>query len=63
MSLAWAFEVERVAENRTRAISLGIKPIRAVRAADLASARTASDRDCPLITVVNCTLIARRRSC
>lgn len=45
--------------NRTRTVSLGIKPIRTVIAADLASARTASDRCCPLITLANCTLIAR----
>ncbi|XRQ08666.1 nucleotidyl transferase AbiEii/AbiGii toxin family protein [Actinomadura welshii] len=45
--------------NRTRAVGLGIEPIPAAIAADLGSAHTASDRDCPLITLPNCTLIAR----
>jgi hypothetical protein len=63
MSLAWAFVVGAGDGNRTRAVSLGIKPIPAVTAPDLASARTASDRECPLITAANCTLIARRRRC
>jgi hypothetical protein len=48
-------------ENRTRTISLGIRPIHAVRAADQPGPSTASTPECPFVTVanlhVNCTTL------
>jgi hypothetical protein len=44
-------------ENRTRAISLGIPPIHAVRIAGQPGRGTVSTRDCLLFTLVNCTQI------
>jgi hypothetical protein len=46
--------------NRTRTISLGICAIRAVVRPDLRSGVSVSDRDRPLLTGVNGTLMARR---
>ena len=48
--------------TRARPVSLGIGQIRPVNAADQASRDTRSGRDCPLVTLANCTLIARRRT-
>jgi hypothetical protein len=44
-------------ENRTRTISLGIRPIRAARAADQPAWATGDVRDWPLVTLANCTVI------
>ncbi len=46
--------------NRTRTISLGICAIRAVVRPDLRSEVSVGDRDRPLLTGVNGTLMARR---
>ncbi len=46
-------------ENRTRTISLGIPPIHAVRTADQPRPSTVSTRGWLLVTLANCTLIAR----
>ena len=46
--------------NQTRTISLGICEIRAVVRSDLRAAVSASDRERPLVTGVNGTLMARR---
>ena len=48
--------------NRTRTISLGIGQITADEAAEQPTSETRSTPDCPLLTVANCTLIARRSS-
>ena len=45
--------------NRTRTISLGIGQITADDAAEQPTSLTRRSRDLPLVTVANCTLIAR----
>jgi hypothetical protein len=47
-------------ENRTRTISLGSGPVTAARGADQASLAVPSDPGCPLVTLANGTLMARR---
>jgi hypothetical protein len=59
MPLAGAYVAGARDENRTRTISLGSRPIHAATAADLPGRVTAGVRDCPLVTLANCTLIAR----
>jgi hypothetical protein len=60
-TLAWAFVLRAGDENRTRTISLGIRPIRAARAAGQPGPGTASSRECPLFTGANCTVITSGR--
>jgi len=48
--------------NRTRTISLGIGQIMADEDAEQPTSKTRSSRDLPLVTLANCTLIARRSS-
>jgi hypothetical protein len=43
-------------------VSLGIGQIAAYEAAEQPTSGTVSSRECPLMTLVNCTLIARRPS-
>jgi hypothetical protein len=43
-------------------VSLGIGQIAADKAAEQPTSETVSSRECPLMTLVNCTLIARRPS-
>src|SRR6266568_151542 len=43
--LAWAFALRAGDENRTRTISLGIRPIHAAKAADQPGRATGSSRD------------------
>jgi hypothetical protein len=47
-------------ENRTRTISLGSSAVTAARDADLVTVAVPSDRGCPLVTLVNSPLMARR---
>jgi hypothetical protein len=47
-------------ENRTRIISLGSAAVTAASGADLPVQVSARDRDCPLVTLANGPLIARR---
>ncbi|WP_433475861.1 hypothetical protein ACQPZP_01795 [Spirillospora sp. CA-142024] len=61
-SLIWAFVVGAGHGNRTRAVSLGTIANSAVTNSDLAFVRSASDREYPLMTAPNGTLMARRRS-
>ena len=46
--------------DRTRTVSLGIGQIAADKAAEQPTSETVSSRECPLMTLVNCTLIARQ---
>ena len=62
ITLTDGFATEALAWNRTRTISLGIGQIAADEAAEKPTSETRSIRDCPLLTVANCTLIARRPS-
>ena len=48
--------------NRTRTISLGIGQIMADEDAEQPTSKTRSSCDLPLVTLANCTLIARRSS-
>ena len=48
-------------ENRTRTISLGSAAVTAARDADLVFLAAVSDPGCPLVTLVNGPLMARRR--
>jgi hypothetical protein len=57
--LTWAIACGAGDENRTRTISLGSGAITAARGADLAYLQVPSDRGCPLVTLVNGTLMAR----
>jgi hypothetical protein len=54
------FATEALAWNRTRTVSLGIGQIMPADTAGQATRDTWSDRDCPLVALANCTLIARR---
>jgi hypothetical protein len=60
MSLALAFALRAGDGNRTRAVSLGIASILPAGATDLASRRTASDRECSLITLPNGLLMTQQ---
>jgi hypothetical protein len=53
------FATEALAWNRTRTVSLGIGQIVARDAVDQTVPKTGSGRDCPFVTLANCTLIAR----
>jgi hypothetical protein len=49
------FAIEALAWNRTRTVSLGIGQIMPADTAGQATRDTWSDRDCPLVALVNCT--------
>jgi hypothetical protein len=59
---SWAFVVERVTKNRTRTVSLGICAARASIRSELQGGLSVSDRERPVFTGVNGTLMARRPS-
>ena len=59
-TLAWAFGRGAGDENRTRTISLGSVAVTAARGADQPGWLARGGRGCPLVTLVNGTLMARR---
>ncbi|GAA3408230.1 hypothetical protein GCM10018952_04610 [Streptosporangium vulgare] len=58
-SLTWALKCGAGDGNRTRAVGLGSASSTAGETAELGVRLVVSDRGCPLVTLSNCTLIAR----
>ena len=60
--LAWVFVVERVTGIEPALSAWESDRSRPIRPAEQPTSGTVSSRECPLMTLVNCTLIARRPS-